>query len=268
MYIAVKKYNYSFTILNRTFEKLYSKTALFLCSHQKYLQMKILQHISYFWYIAINWNTRIAWYIVRNEWRGEKKYSIHSTGHDELKHLALADVNIEHASIYMPADFTLLETGFQQLQLPHLHFIDFGCGKGRALCVAAHFGFNNITGIELSPQLYKDAQNNIAVTQHLFPHVNFHLINNDAFYTPIPSTANCLFFYNPFDEMIMQQVVLNIDKSLLEHPRSIEVIYITPMHKNLFLEKGYTETFHQRIQKYMEISILKKEDVSKAKRRG
>lgn len=66
------------------------------------------------------------------------------------------------------------------------------------------------------------------------------------------------FFYNPFDEIIIQQVILNIDKSLQENPRNIEVIYITPMHKNLFLEHGYTETFYQRIQKYMEISILQK----------
>ncbi|WP_298300178.1 methyltransferase domain-containing protein [Hydrotalea sp.] len=220
--------------------------------------MKLWQYISYFWYIAINWNIKIAWFIVKNEWNGEKKYGIQTIGYDELNHLALADVDINHASIYMPVDYTLLEIGLNHLQLLPVHFVDFGCGKGRSMCVAAHFGFINITGIELSPKLYYDAQYNITQTQHIFPKVNFHLINNDAFYISIPSNANCLFFYNPFDEIIIQQVILNIDKSLQENPRNIEVIYITPMHKNLFLEHGYTETFYQRIQKYMEISILQK----------
>ncbi|MDE3124557.1 MAG: class I SAM-dependent methyltransferase [Bacteroidota bacterium] len=220
--------------------------------------MKWWQYIAYFWYIAINWNIKIAWYIVKNEWNGEKKYGINTIGYDELHHLTLMEVNIEHASIYMPADYSLLEIALNHLQLPHTHFVDIGCGKGRAMCVAAHFGFTEITGIELSPKLYSDAQENIVITKKLYPNVKFHLINNDAFYTPIPINTNCICLYNPFDEIIMQQVILNINKSLQKKPRTIEVIYITPLHKHLFLEEGYTETFHKLIQQYMEISILQK----------
>ncbi len=32
-------------------------------------------------------------------------------------------------------------------------FLDLGCGKGRALIVAAEFPFRAITGVELSPAL-------------------------------------------------------------------------------------------------------------------
>jgi hypothetical protein len=46
-----------------------------------------MKYLKYFFYIATNWNISIAWHIIRNEIRGEKKYGINTTGADNLKSL-------------------------------------------------------------------------------------------------------------------------------------------------------------------------------------
>src|SRR5207245_5268496 len=41
-----------------------------------------------------------------------------------------------------------------------LTFVDFGCGKGRALVLAAEHGFRRVLGIECDAQLFAAAQRN------------------------------------------------------------------------------------------------------------
>ena len=65
----------------------------------------MIRYIKYFFYIALNWNIKIAWYIIRREIIGEKKYSINTTGADELKQLEEKGIDITHATIYMPGNF-------------------------------------------------------------------------------------------------------------------------------------------------------------------
>src|SRR6478609_9433477 len=101
--------------------------------------MKFLPYIKYFFFIAYNWNIGIAWYIIKQEIRGEKKFGINTTGADQLKKLEKKGIDITHATIYMPVSYDLLEDIFKQLNIEdYNHFLDLGCGKGRAMCIAAH----------------------------------------------------------------------------------------------------------------------------------
>jgi hypothetical protein len=79
----------------------------------------------------------------------------------------------------------------------------------------------------------------------------------DAAKFDIPSDANCIFFFNPFDEVIMSEVVKNIKNSLKKAPRNITVIYANPLHKDLLLETGFQEKYHTQELDYLEMSILK-----------
>lgn len=223
--------------------------------------MKWFAYIKYFAYLAWNWNIPIAWRIIREEIRGEKKYGIQSTGADELESLGELGIDTEHATIYMPVSYKLLEEIFGQLNsvrepIPFTHFIDIGCGKGRALCVAAAFGFQKLTGIDFSKELCDAANQNLAVTQHQFPNLRYKIINNDAFYFEIPADADCIFLFNPFDEVILGGVVENIQKSMQANPRLLRILYVNPLHKELFLAAGCTEIWHVQKMKYLEASIL------------
>ncbi len=224
--------------------------------------MKSSSYISYFFYISFNWNIRIATHILLQEIKGEKKYGINTTGADELKKLEEKGIDISHATIYMPVSYSLLDAIFDQLNASTLkpcnHFLDLGCGKGRALCVAAHHGFKKVTGIDISKELCADAKENLVLTQQKIPALEFAVVNNDAFYFMIPADADYIFMFNPFDEMIMSGVVENIIESLQQNPRSISIAYVNPLHKELFVKAGFKEVYHSKKMKYLEVSILYK----------
>jgi SAM-dependent methyltransferase len=219
--------------------------------------MRFPRYIKYFFFLAVNWDVRIAWHMIRQEIKGEKKYGINTTGADELHKLEEQGIDISHATIYMPVSYTLLEEIFEQLPaITGDHFVDLGCGKGRALCMAAHKGFTQVTGLDFSRALCEQARLNLEITRQQIPSLDYAVINNDAFYFEIPASVDCIFFFNPFDEMIMSGVVKNILKSLKKHPRNITIIYVNPMHKELFLKAGFTETWYTKKKKYLEASIL------------
>jgi SAM-dependent methyltransferase len=221
--------------------------------------MQTLKYIQYFFYLASNWNLRIAWHIISNEIKGEDKYSILTTGADELHKLENKGVDISHATIYMPASYDLLEDVFTEIKKNNLtHILDIGCGKGRALCVAAYYGFTEVTGIDFSKELCIQAKENLEITKKNYPSLTYKVINNDAFYYEIPGDVDCIFLFNPFDEMIMSGVIENIEISLEKFPRELYIIYLNPLHKKLFSDIGYDEIFHTKKLNYLEGSILKK----------
>ncbi|WP_301920798.1 class I SAM-dependent methyltransferase [Ferruginibacter sp.] len=220
--------------------------------------MKIFSYLHYFFYVSFNWNFRIAITIINQEIKGEKKYTIDTTGADELKKLYKQGIDISHATMYMPISYLLLEEIFRQLSFAtKKHFLDIGCGKGRAMCVAAYYGYKNITGIDFSKQFCENATNNLKHTQRKFPAINYHVTTVDAMNYEIPATVDCIFLFNPFDVVIMSAVVYNILESAKMYPREIIVAYANPLYEELFLEEGFTEIFHTKEMKYLEAAILK-----------
>ena len=220
--------------------------------------MKIFTYLQYFFFLGFNWNFRIALNIINQEKKGEKKYNINTTGADELKKLSKNGIDISHATIYMPISYLLLEEIFRQMpSTSKKHFLDIGCGKGRAVCVAAHQGYTKITGIDFSKQLCEDALANLQNTKKEFPSIQYEIITKDAINFEIPADVDCIFLFNPFDVVIMTAVVSNIMESVKEYPREIIVAYANPLYQDIFLEEGFIEIFHTQQMKYLEAAILK-----------
>lgn len=228
--------------------------------------MQTFKYIQYFLYLAYNWNLRVARHILLNEIRGEKKYGINTTGADELKSLEKKGIDIQHSTIYMPASYDVLEQVFQKANLGSFnHLVDIGCGKGRALCVAAFYGVKQVTGIELSKEFCEATKQNLELIKDKFPQLRYRVYNNNAFYFEIPDDADCIFMFNPFDEVIMSAVVKNIETSLQNNPREISIIYLNPLEKHLFRENDYKEVHHQKMITYLEAVILTKSPPQNAK---
>lgn len=207
--------------------------------------------------MGINWNFRIAWALLLQEIKGEKKYQIDSTGADDLKSLSKKGIDTGHATIYMPVSFVLLEKILERLgSTPQQHFLDIGCGKGRAMCIAAHFGFTQLTGIDISPELCEASSENLASTKKQFPHLHYCVITKDALNFEIPPSADCIFLFNPFDVVIMGAVVNNIVESARAFPREINVIYANPIYQDLFFDEGFVQIFHTKSLRYLEAVIL------------
>jgi len=219
--------------------------------------MNTIAYLGYFFYLASNWNLRIAFYLLRQEIKGERKYGIRTTGADELKKLEDKGIDITHATVYMPVSYDILEELFEKVNIARsTHFIDIGCGKGRALCVAAYLGCKKVTGIDFSEEFCQNSIENLEQVKVKKPGFNSTILNNDAFYYGIPGDADVIFLFNPFDEVIMSGVVENIMESLSDHPRHLTVIYANPLQQHLFLEAGFKKTFYTKKLKYLEGIIL------------
>jgi len=222
--------------------------------------MKSLYYLKYFYFIARNWNIKLAAFTVYHEIKGEKKYQLHTVKVDRLQHEKIKSANLKHASIYQATNYFLIEHAFDFLknQEANLHLVDYGSGKGRIMVVAAYYSFKKITGIDFSQSLCNEAEINIERIKSLFPSTDFQIICDDAVNYSIKNEDNVFFFFNPFDEVVMLQVVKNILASWRKNEKKIYIIYINPLHKEIFLSAGFEEEYYFRKMEYLEFVILSK----------
>jgi SAM-dependent methyltransferase len=101
-------------------------------------------------------------------------------------------------------------------------FVDLGCGKGRALLVAAELPFARILGIELSPELSAIAQSNTAADQRIAIH------HADAATFIYPDTPLVVFLYHPFLRHLLRRTLLNLERQLRRSPRPVYLLYANP----------------------------------------
>lgn len=103
-------------------------------------------------------------------------------------------------------------------------FVDYGCGAGRAMIIAAEAGFRKIIGIELSPKLISVCRENIARYANINNAARFIVLAQDAA-TYLPEKDTRVFFlYVPFSRHVYKRVVANIARSLEENPRTIYLL--------------------------------------------
>jgi SAM-dependent methyltransferase len=223
--------------------------------------MKLIYYIKYFFFIGVNWNFGLAFFTIWHEIKGERKYNLNSIGLDKLHTLSIKGDNLAHSSIYQACNYYILENGFNYLRSinENNNIVDFGCGKGRALVVAAWFEFKNITGIDFAKALCISAEQNIKKVKLLYPSATFNVVCDDVVNYKIKKEQNVFFFFNPFDEVIMLEVVKNILASLKEKSRKVYIMYVNPVHKETFLSAGFVEEYYKRKLHYLELSILSNE---------
>ncbi len=105
-------------------------------------------------------------------------------------------------------------------------FIDFGCGKGQVLALAASFPFRRVIGLDLSPGLIAIARRNmdrIATRSHCGA---IELVEQNALDYTIPDDLTIAYFYMPFPTSVYERVVSAIADSLARHPRPFRIVYL------------------------------------------
>jgi SAM-dependent methyltransferase len=221
---------------------------------------KFIYYIRYWFFIGANWNFPLAFFSIYHEIKGERKYNISSIELDRLKNITVKGDNLPHASIYQACNYYVLEKGFNYLASidEKKNFTDFGCGKGRAMIVAAYYNFKNITGIDFAKALCIGAEENILKNRHLYRSSKFKIFCEDVINYNIEKDQTVFFFFNPFDEVVMLKVVKNLLSSLKEKERKIYIMYANPVHKEIFLSAGFQEEYYLKKLQYLELSILSK----------
>jgi SAM-dependent methyltransferase len=151
--------------------------------------------------------------------------------------------NSEHdanAVGYRPSKVLPLRALIKRLKLPRdLTFVDLGSGKGRVLLLAAKMGFQKIVGVEFSPKLCAIAQTNVEkFTGQLGLPTEIRVIQADAaLFTITPD--QCIFYaFNPFDGVVLGELMGSLRDSLTYFPREVWFIYNTPLHTDVIERSG------------------------------
>lgn len=176
--------------------------------------------------------------------------TLFSLNHDEL------DVEIStkaQSTEYFPTPYYIANRALKLVrkELFGSVFIDFGSGAGRMLMFASKFYPEKVIGVEFSKKLCDQA--NLNLKKFFESNKNFKTdweVNHcDALKYKIPLNSNVFFLYDPFNSKIINRLVKNIKLSLKENKREILVIYISPVHRKVFIENDFTEV-HSKINKF------------------
>jgi len=200
----------------------------------------------------------VAFFSAWHELRGEWKYKIKTTGNQKLEGLSITGSNRLSATEYMPVNYALLEDLLFHLPKEARDgiFVDIGCGKGRAMCVAAANGFHKVAGIDIAKELINDAEINLQSIHNQYKNTESSLQWIDVVEYEIPKDCSCIFLFNPFEKNIVETLI----RKLLARGRkpgvSLYVLYASPQHAESFLRNGFTEIYHLKKAGLIEAKIF------------
>lgn len=137
---------------------------------------------------------------------------------------------IEGYAAVPPSRFHSILARWQASGPPHMlaqyTFVDLGCGKGRAVLLAAQAGFRAVVGVELNPSLAATAQANAnlwnAAGKARCP---IRVEPGDAAEFVWPAGPCVVFLFNPFSGVVMQRVLDRTALAFHDRPSDLEVLY-------------------------------------------
>lgn len=159
----------------------------------------------------------------------------------QLEALTIDSPNKAKGYRYQPARVLPLMRVFKKWQFPPGSvFVDFGAGKGRVLLIASLFRFRKAVGIEFSDELCRVARQNIALfKQKQGVGESIEVAEIDATGYRYSDDENVFFFFNPFSQEILCQVLGQIERSAARNPRQVWLIFYASVYGDLVEGTGY-----------------------------
>jgi len=132
----------------------------------------------------------------------------------------------------------------RQLQLPCKgDFVDLGSGKGKVLLLASAYPFENIVGVEFAEELNDICRENIRrYTRKKSPQGNIQVITGDVVDFRFSGREEVIYISNPFDGIILDQVLQNIVASVQASDRDLWVIYSAAIYRKVLDDCTLFET--------------------------
>ena len=121
-------------------------------------------------------------------------------------------------------------------------FVDLGCGKGRALMVAAELPFRRLVGVEISPELARIAQANTAREPRI------HVEQGDAATFAFPHEPLVIFLYHPFLPPVLKKVLRNLEQARAASAGPIFLLYANPAYQRVIARFPFLQLiWHRRL---------------------
>jgi SAM-dependent methyltransferase len=162
--------------------------------------------------------------------RFDRQYGTDTAGYEDPLTYGAGDPRAARSNFYVPTRAEPFLACLRRAALATTGtFVDYGCGKGRAMLLAAQYGFRSLTGIDFSPVLCDAAQRNIARFRPHVPDADFEVICGDAGDYVVRPDDSVFYFYDPFHDDVIVHCLHRIAVSLDQHPRTATIIY----HNNM-----------------------------------
>jgi tRNA1(Val) A37 N6-methylase TrmN6 len=206
------------------------------------------KYIEHFGYIAVNWNIWMAFFMLYDNIRGSFKYGHGTFIPIELKNLTIAQGDIKKGSRYEAVSFYMLEHLFNAFKKisDETSIVDLGCGKGRMMMVAPHFGFTRIAGIDFAKEVCEQASANMERKEKQFPGLKWKILNENVEDYAIQPDDTVFFMFNPFNETVLKNFLEKLDTSCHQFPRATCFLYASPQYEKLLSDKGYAIVYQKQ----------------------
>ena len=176
--------------------------------------------------------------------RYERRMGVATSGFEYLE-----DRGVEggERAFYAPAQPITTRAALKRLDPgPSDVFVDFGCGKGVALLVAAELPFGRVLGVELAEDWAEEARRNV---ERARPHLVCQDVRVDAadvLEWPIPEDLSVVFLYCPFLGEVFTRALDRVIASYDEHRRPLRIVYNYPWEHNRLMATGRVATIDVR----------------------
>ena len=166
-------------------------------------------------------------------------------GTDTVRRVARTSIeansaNVVHAQDYGASKAVPFIRLMRRLNLPKDSvFVDLGSGKGRALMLAAKYGFRKVVGVEFSGALCEKARINIKKFLRKCPsRSKIEIVESDVAKYQLSDEETVFFMFDPFNAPVLRQVLENIRESVKRKPRPVWLVYGTPREQEVIVRSG------------------------------
>jgi SAM-dependent methyltransferase len=150
-----------------------------------------------------------------------------TSGNIPLSTTSFDRAKLHNATGYGPVNAWAFRRLLNDLNLPKSsHFADLGCGMGRACLLAAEYGFEKVTGVELAPELCTIARENVAKwRKHQYQMPPVEILEMDVLDFGERADADIFFMFRPFSLDFLLTVLRTLVKRAGSKKRKIVIIY-------------------------------------------
>jgi|GEM_PF-2063364 len=130
-------------------------------------------------------------------------------------------------------------------------FVDVGCGKGRALLLASQFGFRDVFGIELQPDLAQIASENVQRWREqsdVSMELSILCGDGPSLLPQLLTGPVLIYLYNPFRAPVLRALLDSIVNQGEKLSAPVDVLYLYPEYEEVFSDfPVLRKIFHEEI---------------------
>jgi hypothetical protein len=136
------------------------------------------------------------------------------------------------------------------LPLTQYTFIDFGCGKGRVVMMAAEMGFRECVGVELNEGLARIAAANFETwAERGRAKSPMRAVCCEATAFEFPSTPCVVYLFNPFTGKVLAKLLQKIAAEFAARPNELDVVYVnSEFSAELDAHSGFTKLWEKPLR--------------------